>query len=176
MVVYTKRGDKGKTSLLGNQKLVSKDSSIVNSLGAIDEVNSYLGIIITDSKDKILNKILLKIQNNLFTINAILAGAKLKLANSEVKDLESIIDKIEPKLPILKNFVIPGGSKISAELMYARTIVRRAEREIVGINKKLKERNNKEILTYLNRLSDTLFVLARQEIYKKRKKETIWQS
>src|SRR4030042_4251197 len=174
MVVYTKRGDKGKTSLLGNQKLVSKDSSIVNSLGAIDEVNSYLGIIITDSKDKILNKILLKIQNNLFTINAILAGAKLKLANSEVKDLESIIDKIEPKLPILKNFVVPGESKISAELMYARTLVRRAEREVVSINKKSKATNNNEILVYLNRLSDTLFVLTRQEIYKNSKKEKIW--
>ena len=174
MVVYTKRGDKGKTSLLGNQKLVSKDSLIVNSLGVIDEVNSYLGIIIADSKDKVLNKILLKIQNNLFTINAILAGAKLKLANSEVKDLESIIDKIEPKLPTLKNFVVPGESKISAELMYARTLVRRAEREVVSINKKSKATNNNEILVYLNRLSDTLFVLTRQEIYKNSKKETIW--
>jgi len=176
MVIYTKRGDKGKTMLLGSQKLVAKDSPTVNALGVIDEANSYLGVIITDSKDKILIRILLKIQNNLFAINSILAGAKLKLAESNVKDLESIIDKIEPKLPILKNFIIPGGSKISAELMYARAIVRRAESRVVGISKKIKVKNKSGILAYLNRLSDALFVLARQETYKKRKKETIWQS
>ncbi|OGM08056.1 ATP:cob(I)alamin adenosyltransferase [Candidatus Woesebacteria bacterium RBG_16_36_11] len=176
MVVYTKRGDKGKTMLLGSQMLVAKDSPVVNALGAIDEANSYLGVIVADSNDKILKRILLKIQNNLFTINSILAGAKLKLAESNVKDLENIIDKIEPKLPILKNFVIPGGPKISAKLMYARSLIRRAEREVVGISKKLKVKNNIGILAYLNRLSDTLFILARQETYKKGKKETIWHS
>jgi cob(I)alamin adenosyltransferase len=171
MVIYTKKGDRGETSLFDAKRRVLKSSSYIRAVGSIDELNSYLGIILAHSKNISLNKILLLIQNNLFTINAILAGANLKLDNSEVRQLEMIVDNIERKLPILKNFILPGGSKISAELMYARTLARRAEREMVGVN----FRNKPEILAYVNRLSDTLFMLARNQNFKSKFKEIIWQ-
>jgi cob(I)alamin adenosyltransferase len=146
MSIYTKRGDKGKTELIGSKERIAKNSKIICALGALDEVNSYLGVI--------NNNKLLPIQKNLMLISSILAGAKLKLPEEETKKLEQEIDKLEAKLPPLTGFIIPKG-----ELMFARALVRRAEREMIGLKKF--SIFNLQSLKYLNRLSDYLFVLSR---------------
>ena len=158
MAIYTKTGDKGKTgTYLG--KRISKSSKLIHSIGAIDELNSYLGIIGG----------LTEIQRNLFTINAILTGAKLKLPEDATRKLEREIDKWEGTLPVLKNFIIYSGTKKSREIFYARALCRRAERFLVDLKPK------PEILSYLNRLSDYLFMLARAVNFNKKVKEVYWK-
>ncbi len=164
MAVYTKTGDKGTTGTFAGKR-VSKTSQLIKTIGAIDELNSFLGIINTRNKDtKILD-----IQKNLFTINAILSGAKLKLPEDAVKKMETEIDKIEGALPVQKNFLIYGGTKKAARIYFARSLARRAERELVSLKSK------PEVLIYINRLSDYLFMLAKNTNYKKRIKETVWK-
>ncbi len=161
MAIYTKKGDKGKTSLFAGKR-VSKASKLINAIGAIDELNSFLGIIGG----------LKKIQGDLFTINAILAGKELKFPSSKTKNLEKQIDKIEKKLPVQKHFIYYGGTKKAALLFYARALCRRAERAVVALSK-IRDLKS-ETLVYLNRLSDYLFILARNENRKKGIKEEKW--
>lgn len=158
MAVYTKTGDKGKTGTFGGKR-VSKSSKLISTIGAIDELNSFLGIIGG----------LTGIQQNLFTINAILTGAKLKLPSDAVKELETEIDKIEGSIPVQKNFLIYGGTKKATQLYFARALCRRTERELVNMTA------NSTILIYINRLSDYLFMKAREENFKKGIKEKIWK-
>ncbi len=164
MAIYTKQGDKGKTSLYkpqsAQQVRISKDSLIIRAIGAVDEANSFLGIIISESPDKNLKQLLQNTQENLFTIGSILAGSNLIFVTSETKRLEKVIDDIEDHLPPLNNFILPDGNPTGAKLQYARTLVRRAERELVALQKE-KELPG-EILQYINRLSDALFMLARE--------------
>jgi cob(I)alamin adenosyltransferase len=142
MAIYTKRGDGGKTGLFGSKKRISKNTKIICALGALDEANSYLGVI---------NNIKLKnIQENLMLISSIIAGAKLNFSKEVVTKLEQEIDKLEAKLPPLTGFILPRG-----ELMFARALVRRAERELVSL------KLPKPVFAYINRLSDYLFVLSR---------------
>jgi cob(I)alamin adenosyltransferase len=176
MAIYTKKGDKGKTSLFNNQtkntRRVSKDSLVIKAIGAVDEVNSYLGVIVSESKDKNLEDILRKIQKNLFTINASLSGAKIDLDKKETINLEKMIDDLEGSLPVLANFILPGGTRVAAKLMYARTLARRAERCTISLKRRKKV--NQEVLRYLNRLSDYIFMLARKENYRRGVKWIIW--
>lgn len=158
MSVYTKTGDKGKTSTFNGTR-VSKNSRLINAIGSLDELNSYLGIIGGLSK----------IQENLFTINAILAGAKLKFPKNATSNLEVEIDKMEAKLPVQTNFLIYSGSLKSRQLYFARALCRKAERKLVGLNPK------PQILKYINRLSDYLFILARYTNFKKKIKEEVWK-
>ena len=139
---------------------VSKDSLIVEALGSIDELNSFLGIAKTQSKDTKTQKIIGEVQKNLLRIGSITGGSKLKFSSVQTKKLERIIDEFEGKLPILKNFVIPGGSINAAQLQYARALTRRAERRVVALSKIQYTKPN--ILIYMNRLSDFLFMLARK--------------
>lgn len=171
-MIYTKKGDKGRTGLYKTKRRIYKDNPLLSTIGSIDEANSYLGIIISQSRNKKLNKILRNIQNNFFTINSILAGAKLKLDKEEIKKMEKIIDELEDKLPILKNFILPGGTPTASRLMYVRTLVRKAERKAVTLNKKTKIEKN--ILVFLNRLSDLIFILARNENMISKVKEVNW--
>lgn len=158
--VYTKIGDKGFTTLLGGKK-VSKTHSLIESLGAIDELNSILGVVIAFSREKLVKKWLAMVQNDLFIIQAELGGFHVKTLKSEkTRSLERIIDKLSAKID-LSGFIIPGGSKTSALLHFSRTICRRAEIQTVKYHKK--QRFNAEILKYLNRLSDFLYILARWE-------------
>ncbi len=161
MAVYTKTGDKGKTSTFSGKR-VSKSSKLIRTIGAIDELNSYLGIVGG----------FIDIQRNLFTINAILTGAKLKLREGATRELEKEIDKIEGSLPVQKNFLIYGGRRRARELYFARAICRRAERELVAFDNKSSVISH--VLIYINRLSDYLFMKAREENFKKRTKETYW--
>jgi cob(I)alamin adenosyltransferase len=158
MSVYTKTGDKGSTGTFSGKR-VSKASKLINAIGAVDELNSFLGIIGG----------LIEVQKNLFTINAILTGAKLELPGDATKKLEIKIDKMEGRLPVQKNFIIYGGTKKSSQLYFARAICRRAERELVDL------KTTPEVLTYINRLSDYLFILARNYNYSKKNKEIIWK-
>lgn len=176
MAIYTKKGDKGKTALFNSKTsqraLVAKDSLIISAIGAIDEVNSYLGIISFSEKPG-LEKIVEKLQGELFTIGSILAGANLRFYSTKTKYLEREIDKMQKKLPAVKHFIFPGGTLIGAQLYFARALARRAERAVVTLNKK--EEIKPQILAYLNRLSDFLFVLARMVNHNRGAKEKFWQ-
>lgn len=176
MAVYTKKGDRGETGLYSSSQKpirVSKSSVRIRALGAIDELNSFLGLVAAFSSKKSLNKTLDEIQTNLFTINSIIAGAKLKFDIKNTKKLERQIDEMEGKLPVLSNFILPGGTKTGSMIHFARTLVRRAERELVELNNSKKIPN--EILMYMNRLSDFLFMLARETNYNGKSSEKIWK-
>lgn len=187
MAIYTKRGDKGKTSLYdkastqrerarlagdGESRRVSKDSLRIRAIGALDEFNSYLGVAIASSQNPNLIGNLKEVQRNLFLIGSILAGSKLRFFKTKTGELEKEIDKLEGMLPVLKNFILPGGATLAAHLQYARAICRRAEREVVSLSEK--NTVKPQILTYLNRLSDYLFMLARNANFKTEVEEEAW--
>ena len=175
MAIYTRTGDKGKTSLMSGQR-VSKADLRVEAYGTIDELNSAIGVVLS-SKYLVLSikKELIKIQNDLLEIGSLLAnpqGEALRSLQKRVKEFEEFIDKMTEQMPPLKNFILPGGGKAGAFLHLARAISRRAERRIVELNNKQKIDNN--IIIYVNRLSDLLFTMSRFANFKEKKKETIW--
>lgn len=177
VAIYTKKGDRGETALydpLARSNIrIPKDSLKVNAIGAVDELNSFLGIVLSKSEDVNLNNLLKEVQNNLFNIGATLAGAKVSFPISKTKKLEKVIDKLEGRLPVLKNFILTGGSETAARLFFARALARRVERAIVALNRE--EEVRPEILIYLNRLSDFLFMLARGENARVKIKEESWK-
>ena len=173
MSVYTRKGDKGETNLFSGKK-ISKDCLNIEAIGGIDELNSYLGIVVSHSEDEKLKKTLIDIQKDLLAIGSILGGSSLRFSVSKTRKLERLIDEIEKELPELKCFIIPGGCKIASHLHFARTLCRRAERAVVAFSKE--EKVKPQILSYLNRLSDLLFVLARKENWKLGVGEKEWGS
>ncbi len=169
MKIYTKTGDKGTTSLFGGKR-VSKSESRISAYGTVDELNASIGVILSENVDVQTKEILIKVQNQLFTLGSDLATplneSKIRIELPRVKKemtlfLEKSIDKIESGLPELKNFILPGGIKSAALLHFSRTVCRRAERNVVELM--AREQINTEIVKYLNRLSDLLFSLARYE-------------
>ena len=176
MSVYTKTGDKGETRVFdkktGELVKLSKNSCKIRAIGAIDELNSYLGIVRLEIEIE-FEKDILNIQRNLFTINSILAGGNLRFSKTKTKKLEREIDEWEGKLPVLKNFIIYSGTPKSTQIFYARALCRKAERSVVKLSKEQKISDS--ILTYINRLSDYLFMLARFENHKSGVKEEIWK-
>ena len=167
MKIYTKKGDNGKTSIIGQSKLNKHDTRI-EAYGTIDELNSYIGLIrsYNDIKFKAHISQLEYIQNSLFRIGALLATVSVKKDNSslmildyDIHKLESFIDDIEEWLPQLKSFILPGGHLWSSHVQVCRSICRRAERRITLLNEiHLLDVN---IIKFINRLSDYLFVLSR---------------
>ena len=179
MPIYTRFGDKGKTALHSG-KTVSKGSSRVEAYGNLDELNSFLGVVVSQIKDRTIKTELLEIQSDLFEIGASLAGPSEKehkllaqVLAKRVVEFEKEIDRLTVKMPKLKNFILPSG-KTGSLLHYARTVARRAERRTVQLAEK--EAVLSEILIYINRLSDLLFTFARYINYKEKQKETIWSS
>ena len=167
--IYTRTGDKGETVLVGGLK-VAKHSLRPDAFGEVDELNSIIGIVrtyISKDEQSELNDILERIQNELFDLGADLATPEisrdsdkvLRITSSQVKRLENEIDKFNKDLNELKSFVLPGGSKLSSWLHLARTSTRRAERKITKLASE--EGINNEVIIYINRLSDLLFVMAR---------------
>jgi len=169
-MIYTKKGDDGKTSLIDGKR-VAKSNKIIWAIGEIDELNSYLGVIRSELKGESLNKKLKEIQKDLFSIGSILAGGKMKFDRKRVRELEKEIDNLEAILPVQTRFLFPTGTKVASMLFLARSVARRAERRVIDLGKKTVTR---EILVYLNRLSDYLFILARYENFRKRVKEDFW--
>lgn len=173
MKIYTKTGDKGETSLFGGIR-VKKYNLRIEAYGTVDELNSYIGLIRDQKIDQITFNTLVKIQNELFTLGAMLATPpskeklksgedRLKISKineKEITFLEKEIDNMNKSLEAMKNFILPGGHTIVSFCHIARCICRRAERITVQLNEK--EEVNYYILIYLNRLSDYLFVLARK--------------
>lgn len=162
--IYTRGGDNGLTSL-GDGSRVEKSNVRIEAYGNIDEANSSIGISAAYSSDKV-KATLLNIQNDLFDVGADLCfpdkkKSKLTIKIDSINLLEKEIDKMNESLNKLESFILPGGSKASSFLHLSRSLVRRAERSIVHLNEK--EYVNPDILKYVNRLSDFLFVAARFE-------------
>jgi cob(I)alamin adenosyltransferase len=183
MAIYTRKGDLGKTFLSNGQKVPKFDSRI-EIYGTIDELNSIIGVVLTEiqnSKFKVQNynlkfkSELIKIQNDLFEIGSNLASQGQTLENlmKRVKDFESLIDQLTEKMLVLKNFILPGGGRAGSTLHLSRAVCRRLERQIVLLNSK--KRIDKNILVYFNRLSDLLFTMARFVNFQEKKKEIIWR-
>ena len=184
MKIYTKTGDKGDTSLYGGTR-VSKAAARVESYGTLDELNAFIGLAKAEiSDEKVLNQ-LKKIQFDLFTLGSESATPldKLMLANGksrlpiiiteiEIEELEQWMDAYEDKLQPLQYFILPGGGKSATALHVARTVCRRAERSLVLLNDV--EEVRPELIKYLNRLSDYLFVLARYVSVLDQEDEEYW--
>ena len=163
--IYTRGGDKGQTSL-GDGQRVPKHDQRVAAYGTVDEVNSILGIARLVAEGEI-DTILARIQNDLFDLGADLCTPEtpapkyppLRIVDSQILWLETEIDRINSDIPPLDSFILPGGSRLSAYLHLARTVARRAEREMTLLGEE--ETVNEAAIRYINRLSDLLFVLAR---------------
>jgi cob(I)alamin adenosyltransferase len=163
--IYTRSGDQGDTGL-GDGTRVPKDHPRVAAYGEVDELNAVLGLQITEVSDE--RELLLSIQNDLFDVGADLcvppadgedAAIKLRVRSEQATRLEHEIDRLNARLQPLKSFVLPGGSRLAAWAHLARTVCRRAERAVVTLMRT--EKVNAQVVIYLNRLSDLLFVLAR---------------
>lgn len=176
--VYTKRGDKGQTDLLGGS-IARKDSLKVEAYGCIDETSSFIGLARYYTKNKVIKERLKEIQNKLLVLGGLLASdekgkemMKDQIKEEDIKLLEEYIDEYNQKLPPLKHFILPGDEEVATHFHVARTVVRRAERRIVSLA--AQEDLNPLIQKYVNRLSDLMFVLARysEEVENKKWKST----
>ena len=178
MKIYTKKGDKGETSLLGGSK-VNKDNIRLEAYGTVDELNAFIGHIHDQEISENHKTILLKIQNQLFNLGSVLSfdGKKSQInlpeiTKKNIQMLEAEIDRIEKILSSLKDFILPSGHTIASLCHIARTVCRRAERRVVELQSK--EKISPNCLEYLNRLSDYLFVLARGILKEKKCSEITW--
>lgn len=172
-ILYTGYGDNGTTTLYDcKQNRISKSSILIEALGAVDELNAYMGIIKVLSKDdnfyieigtekKYFDKIIDDIQQNLFVIQAELGGSKMTVSREELDMVERIVAKISDELPPIKSFTISGGSLLSSSLDFGRTLARRAERRIVGVLDEGGRDIGEGTISYMNRLSTILFALSR---------------
>lgn len=181
MSIYTKTGDKGKTSLFSGKR-VWKDDIRIEAYGALDELNSVIGIILSlntkkTKKNTYINHILLDVQYTIFPICSYLADLPDILEDidfeQKLKTHESQIDHMTHQMPQLTSFILPGGGVVGAHLHLARTVSRRAERLIIRLHKK--EKVDLRVIQYINRLSDLFFTLARYANYIEKKKETTWE-
>ncbi len=185
--VYTRTGDKGFTKLVGGKK-VSKDAARIEAYGTIDELNSVLGlarVFNDDLKDRLpagqrLDEIFRRLQNELFDLGSELATppdfsyeGMFRVGEDEVKALERLIDELQKDLAPLNSFILPGGGKVSGFLHQARTVCRRAEREILRLSRE--EEIGPGPLKYVNRLSDLLFVLSRWVSKSLGEPEYLWE-
>ena len=182
MKIYTKTGDKGETSLLGGKR-VRKDNARLEAYGTIDELNSFIGMLLTFNIDEFDKNLIGFIQNRLFDIGAFLAAEeedaeyplpKLnQICDNDINTLEQAIDRYSIDLPELKNFVIPAGNEIISWCNICRTICRRAERRIISVDINNKYEN---IVVFTNRLSDLLFVMGRKYAKELNIKEILWNN
>lgn len=185
MPIYTKTGDKGDTGLFSGKR-VSKASLRIEAIGTVDELNSTIGITISNIKYQKspastseagranMTKELIRIQSDLFEIGAVLANPHQKIDLSKrIKEFENLIDKMTKELPPLFNFILPGGGKAGSMLHLARTVARRTERRIVSLSEK--EKVQSDVIVYINRLSDLFLTMSRFINYKEKKEEIIWK-
>jgi cob(I)alamin adenosyltransferase len=177
MKIYTKTGDDGTTGLFGGER-VSKGSEIVEAYGTVDELNAVIGMARATKLEPMSEEILARVQSDLFTLGAEVACVPGKedkmnmpfIEDADARRLERAIDEAEKGLPPLKNFVLPAGTPQAVALHFARTVARRAERMLVRVV--VDER--RQLVIYLNRLSDLLFVLARRANHLASVEDTPW--
>lgn len=180
--IYTKTGDKGKTSLIGGTKVFKSDIRI-ETYGTVDELNSYIGLVTDYTPDEHQRNILKAVQDRLFVIGSSLACDPAKetglhipdLTEDDIAILEKEIDSMNEKLPVMKNFILPGGHAAVSSTHIARCVCRRAERLCVNMQQQ-ELFIGPLIIKYLNRLSDYLFVLARFTAQELHVAEIIWKA
>lgn len=185
--IYTKRGDAGETSLAGGQR-VPKDSARIDAYGTVDELNAFVGLAVVSCEEMIAHDpragrllvILRRVQHELFNLGSILATLpedvhpkQARITNAEVAQLEREIDAMNESLPSLRSFVLPGGTRVNAELHITRTVCRRAERLLIALART--EPVPPETIRYLNRLSDAMFVWSRWVNNAVGAPEILWQ-
>lgn len=181
MKVYTKTGDKGKTSLIGGTR-VAKDDLRLEAYGTIDELNAQLGLLatyLTDGQDRLFVQ---NIQHTLFSVGSHLATDRTKtplhasglLKDEHVAEVEREIDRLDSGLPPLSGFILPGGSRGAAVCHVCRTVCRRAERKVIALASQAEI--GAEVLAYINRLSDYLFILSRKMNVDAKKGEIFWEN
>ena len=163
MALFTGKGDGGTTTAFGcNQQRISKSSELPEALGSLDELNAFLGFVKMRAIDtpRIATTVR-NVQENLFIVQAEVAGADKKVGERAVKEVEKLVNDIEKEIPKLKGFSIAGGTELSALLDVARTLARRAERRVIAVKELKLCELAPETLAYLNRLSSLLYALAR---------------
>jgi len=169
-MLYTRRGDNGVTKTFACNQSISKSSIVAEALGALDETNSFLGLARAKTKEKFFkikgeeiqfSDLILEIQQNLFIIQAEIAGSILNITKDKIYKIENIVDEIEKILPPIQNFFVSGATELGATFDFARTLARRAERRVVAAKEEGKIKVSGETLAYLNRLSSLLYALAR---------------
>jgi cob(I)alamin adenosyltransferase len=184
--VYTRRGDQGETGLAGGQR-VRKDSQRIEAYGTVDELNAFAGaarvtaveLSATRARLTLLASILLRVQHELFNLGSILATLpedvhprQARITDADIARLESEIDAMNADLPSLRSFVLPGGSRLNADLHICRTVCRRAERVLIALGRS--ETVPPETVRYLNRLGDALFVWSRWASHVTGAAEILW--
>lgn len=177
------QGDRGTTQVFGATKKCSKDTPQIKAYGTVDELNSWVGFVRSQNTFRKLDKILIRIQKELFVAGAMLSRAKNtggspRLSRKDIDNVEHLIKEYEGDLPPLKNFILPGGDLLAALCDICRTVCRRAERHVVTSVRHEKsapmKKHREIILAYLNRLSDLFFTIERWINHKKHKKEVKW--
>ena len=172
--IYTRTGDQGQTGLADGTR-VSKDSLRIEVIGEVDELNSHIGVVMSHPVPETVAACLEEIQHDLFHIGGELATPGRESVTAEdVSALEKILDGFNSRLPPLKEFVLPGGGPAASACHVARAVCRRAERHLVTLARE--EFVNTELLRYVNRLSDLLFVLARVLVWQEGGAEVLWES
>jgi cob(I)alamin adenosyltransferase len=181
MKIYTKTGDAGQTGLVGTDR-VAKNSPRIEAIGTIDELNSHIGLLRSYPIDDDLDEILFQIQNDLFQIGAITAtpsnsDSKIEsLPDQRIAQLENMIDRLQQSLLPLENFILPDGTPVAAATHLARSVCRRSERRLLSLIDETGNGKLGQVLIYLNRLSDLLFVLARTFNARGKYTESIWRN
>lgn len=170
--IYTRTGDAGETGTADGKRL-SKDDSLIHAQGDIDELNSFIGLLASKLDDSKLQALLNRIQHDLFDIGAELSMSQQYITTDKVDFLEQQLDYFNADLPPLKEFILPGGGEAACLCHIARAVCRRVERGLVKLHKQ--QALGAELLAYINRLSDFLFVLARIITRHTGEKEVYWQ-
>jgi len=171
--IYTRTGDAGDTGKADGAR-VSKDDCLIHAQGDIDELNSFIGLLASKVDENALSQLILKIQHDLFNIGAEISLSQPLITAKDVEYLEQQLDHYNADLPPLKEFILPGGGEVASLCHVARAVCRRAERNLVTLDKE--HGMGSELLAYINRLSDLLFVLARVLTRNAGEKEVYWQS
>jgi len=168
MALYTRKGDNGTTGTFGCDQRMSKSSAVAEALGSLDEINSFLGVCKTSEKagDPYLEgqtfaDMLSWVQQQIFIVQAHIAGSEKVIDQEKVKHMEHVIDITEKELPAIKSFFVSGGTSLAAQLDFARTLARRAERRVVAVSEEGTVKVDATILTFLNRLSSLLYSMTR---------------
>jgi cob(I)alamin adenosyltransferase len=177
--IYTKAGDAGITGLLGSRR-VPKDDRRIEAYGTVDELNAALGLARASGPDAESDELLHRLQEELFRVGSALADPDPEgpfhttITRAHAERWEAEIDRLEAELPPLRNFILPGGVPAAAQVHLARTICRRAERAVVGLSRDVAEHVPVDLLVYLNRIGDFLFVLARVINYRADRDDIVW--